>query len=79
MLQTAHAAFFTINRLPSSVLSNKTPFEVLFSKLPDYTFLKPFGCSCFQISWHPLQINFNLDPYIVYSWAILLITKDIII
>lgn len=38
---------YLINRLPSSVLQNRSPFEVLFSKTPDYMFLKTFGVSCF--------------------------------
>ena len=27
--------------------NNKTPFEILFHRMPNYTFLKPFGCACF--------------------------------
>jgi hypothetical protein len=34
-----------INRLPS-LTCPKAPFELLFNKLPDYTFLKTFGCEC---------------------------------
>lgn len=32
-------AVFLINRLPSKVIDNQTPFERLFQKTPDYTFL----------------------------------------
>jgi hypothetical protein len=39
-------ACFLINRLPSSLNSAKSPFELLFNKSPDYTFLKSFGCEC---------------------------------
>jgi len=49
-LQYWDAAFdtacFLINRLPSSLNSTKSPFELLFQKPPDYTFLKSFGCEC---------------------------------
>lgn len=46
-------AVFLINRLPTTVLHNKSPFEVLFHQRPDYTFLKTFGCTCWP----------NLRPY----------------
>lgn len=36
-----------INRYPSRVLHNKTPYQILFGKTPDYSYLKPFGCLCF--------------------------------
>lgn len=35
---------FTINRLPTTILHSLSPFEKLFHKLPDYNFLRVFGC-----------------------------------
>jgi hypothetical protein len=37
-----------INRIPTPNLSNKSPYELLFSKLPSYIHLKVFGCLCFS-------------------------------
>nr|KYP63467.1 Retrovirus-related Pol polyprotein from transposon TNT 1-94 [Cajanus cajan] len=38
---------YLINRLPSSSIQNDVPFRKLFHQLPDYNFLRIFGCSCF--------------------------------
>jgi hypothetical protein len=38
---------YLINRLPTLLLKNLSPFEKLFSQVPDYKFLKVFGCACF--------------------------------
>ena len=39
-------AVFLINRLPSRVINNETPFYRLFGKEPEYTSLRTFGCAC---------------------------------
>lgn len=36
-----------INRMPSVVLQNKSPYRCLFHKDPDYMGLKVFGCQVF--------------------------------
>lgn len=37
-------AVYIINRLPSKVLKNKSPFEQIFSQSPDYANFRTFGC-----------------------------------
>ena len=39
-------AVYLINRLPSRVISNDTPYFRLFGQHPDYISLRTFGCAC---------------------------------
>ena len=39
-------AVYTINRLPSSLLGNVSPFERLYNHPPNYESLKVFDCTC---------------------------------
>ena len=38
-----------INIIPSSVLSEKSPHEHLYSSPPDYNILHTFGCTCYTL------------------------------
>ena len=48
-----------VNRLPSSLLSSKTPYEVLYGHPPDCTYLRCFGCLCFATNIKPHKDKFS--------------------
>lgn len=52
-----------INRLPTPVLSYKSPFECLHNDIPDYSLFKVFGCVCYA-SVHDTD---NFDPRVIHS------------
>jgi len=37
-----------INRLPTPLLQNKSPFQMLYEKIPSYDYLRVFGCLCYM-------------------------------
>ncbi|KAM2633067.1 hypothetical protein EV1_023726 [Malus domestica] len=51
-------AVYLVNRLPISGL-DKSPWELLFHKPPDYSRLKVFGCSCYP--WLKPYVSSKLD------------------
>lgn len=40
-------ATYLINRLPTPVLQNQSPYRTLYNKQPSYQTLKIFGCACY--------------------------------
>ena len=57
-----HTAVFHINRLPTPVLKNQTPYEKLFKHKADYSFLKCFGCLCY-----PFLRDYNKHKFDFHS------------
>ncbi len=51
--EACQTSCYLINRLPTPILQNISPFQKLFNRSPDYNFLRIFGCACFP----------NLHPY----------------
>ena len=47
--EAALTAIHTINRVPTPVIANTTPYERLYGSPPDYTTLKVFGSACFVL------------------------------
>ncbi|PKU60191.1 Retrovirus-related Pol polyprotein from transposon TNT 1-94 [Dendrobium catenatum] len=64
---------YLINRMPSPVTFNSTPFELLHKSKPDYTHLKVFGCARFPLqpphSHHKLQAKARMCVFLGYSDA----------
>ncbi|XP_075079228.1 uncharacterized protein LOC142164710 [Nicotiana tabacum] len=58
------AALYIINRIPSSVLGHKSPYELLLGKPPSLTHLKVVGCLCFTIN---LTSHDKFAPRVVRS------------
>ncbi|KAL6335455.1 hypothetical protein AAG906_029698 [Vitis piasezkii] len=53
-------AVHAINRIPSAVIHNQTPYERLFGSPPDYHHLRSFGSACFVLL-QPHEHN-KLEP-----------------
>jgi len=51
---------YLINHLPSPVIQNKSPYELLYKCMPVLTDIKVFGCFCFASTLE--QNRHKLDP-----------------
>ena len=63
-----HSATYLINRIPTPVLNNKSPYQKLHNRLPDYQFLKVFGCSCFSLlrPYNQHKLDFHTQKMCFY-------------
>ena len=56
---------YIINVLTSSVVHNKSPYEMLFNIIPDYAKFKMFGYACFCCFIHTINTNWISDCRVV--------------
>ena len=56
-------AVFLIYRLPSQAIAMESPFYRLFSRHPDYSMLKLFGCRCFPYLKDRASTKFEPKSY----------------
>jgi len=59
----ASHAVFLLNRLPSKVLHNKSPYDILYGSSPYLTFIKVFGCEAFAstLAHNRMKLILGLD------------------
>ncbi|KAJ0850106.1 putative RNA-directed DNA polymerase [Helianthus annuus] len=64
-------AVFLINRLPSRSNSNKSPFEHVFKRPPDYSFLRVFRCECFPYlrPYNRHKMDFRSTPCVFLGYS----------
>ncbi|GJZ49090.1 retrovirus-related pol polyprotein from transposon TNT 1-94 [Tanacetum coccineum] len=64
-------AVYLINRMPSRTSTNKSPFEHIFKRSPDYSFLRVFGCLYFPrlrpYNRHKMDFRFTPCVFLGYS------------
>jgi len=64
-------AIYLINRLPTSVLQQESPFSKLMKREPDYTLLRTFGCLCYPLlrPYANHKLSFRSKPCIFIGYG----------
>ena len=45
--QAVCTVVYLINRLPTQILKNRSPYHLVYNQEPDYSLLKSFRCTCY--------------------------------
>jgi hypothetical protein len=48
-VEAFNTAIYLINRLPTTMLNDQSPFHVLLKQIPNYSLLRTFGCACYPL------------------------------
>ncbi|KAJ0500301.1 putative RNA-directed DNA polymerase [Helianthus annuus] len=64
-------AVYLINRMPSTSNSLTSPFERIYKRSPDFSFLKVFGCQCFPYlrPYNPHKMDFRSTACIFLGYS----------
>jgi hypothetical protein len=64
-------ACYLINRLPTPVLNNDSPFQKLFPSQPNYNFMPVFGCGCWPHlrPYNQHKLDFRSKPCIFIGYS----------
>lgn len=54
-VESVQTACYLINRLPTPLLSYKSPYQLLHNKPPTYNHLRTFGCLCYATNLLPIH------------------------
>lgn len=63
-------ATYIINILPTKLLKNKSPYEMLYHKQPTYSHHRSFGCLCFPttLKTHKNKFEPRATPHIFVGY-----------
>ena len=66
-----HTSVYLHNRTITPILNFQSPFEVLYNKIPDYKFLKSFGCLCYPFlrPYNSNKLEFRSSPCIFIGYS----------
>ncbi|OMO58794.1 hypothetical protein CCACVL1_25353 [Corchorus capsularis] len=64
-------ALYLINRLPTPILNNHSPFQLLFKRDPNYSKLRVFGCLCYPWlrPYSKNKLDFRSKPSIFVGYS----------